>query len=87
MKEDTNSGSYQYLKQLNYVLNKPTILTVKENTSIADLSILKQCLLFKNIKASVMIYKLARIIPNVKFTDYFSSQEDLEIIVDRLPAQ
>ena len=33
-----------------------------------------------------MIYKLARIIPNVKFTDYFSSQEDLEIIVDRLPA-
>ena len=36
----------KYLRHLAYVLEKPTPLSVKENTHLTDLSILKQCLLF-----------------------------------------
>ena len=34
-----------------------------------------------------MLYKIARQIPDIAFEDYFSSQQDLKIIVERLPAQ
>ena len=75
-----------YLRSLSYVLEKPTPIRVKEEAKIADMSILKRCLLFNDIKAAVNIYKLARLTDNIDFEDYISTLEDLEIIVKRLPA-
>ena len=51
------------------------------------MSILKACPLFKNVEGAEMLYKLARILPQISFESYLRSQQDLEIIIDRLPAQ
>lgn len=34
-----------------------------------------------------MIYKIAKLIPQLDFEDFIISQTDLEIVVERLPAQ
>ena len=65
----------------------PTSVSVVEKKHLTDLSILKQCVLFHNIKASVMIYKLAKIVPLIDFASYISTQSDLAILIERLPAQ
>ena len=67
-------------------MEKPTPVRVKEQAEIADMSMLKRCLLFNDIKAAVNLYKLARLTSNIDFEDYISTLEDLEIIVKRLPA-
>ena len=52
-----------------------------------EIPILKQCLLFEDIKATVLIYKLARETDFVNFEDYISCLEDFELIFQRLPSQ
>ena len=61
--KDHDGGIKLYLRQLSYCLTMPTSVSVVEKKHLTDLSILKQCVLFHNIKASVMIYKLAKIVP------------------------
>ena len=34
-----------------------------------------------------MIYKIAKLVPSIDFEDFFSSQEDLQLIIENLPAQ
>lgn len=34
-----------------------------------------------------MIYKIAKLVPTIDFEDFFTSQEDLQLIVENLPAQ
>ena len=87
IRSDVEDGVASYIRHLSYVLDKPTPLRVKDNDYLTNFSILKQCLLFQDIKASVMIYKIAKLIPQLDFEDYISSQEDLEVVVERLPAQ
>ena len=71
IRQDREGGVNQYIRHLSYVLEKPTPVTVKEKTYLTELSILKQCLLFNDIKASVIIYKLARLVPHIDYEDYF----------------
>ena len=52
-------GITAYICHLSFVLDKPTTLRVRGNDYLTDLSILKQCLLFGDINASVMIYKIS----------------------------
>ena len=54
---------------------------------MTELSILKQCLLFYDTKAAVLIYKLARKVPDIGFEDFFGSRSDIQTILERLPAQ
>ena len=75
------------MRQLGYVLLKPTIVSVQENLFLTNLPIIRQCLLFHDIKASVLVYKIARGVPHISFEDFVSCQEDLELIIERLPAQ
>ena len=75
------------MRQLGFVILKPTTVSVQENQYLTQLPMLKQCLLFGDIKASVLIYKLAKFIPFISFEDYITCQEDLELIIERLPAQ
>lgn len=83
-----NDSLAWYIQNLKYVLEKPTPVRVVEQAQIlTQMSVLKQCLLFNNIEASIMIYKLAHRIERIDFQDYITSQEDLEVIVERLPAQ
>ena len=49
--------------------------------------ILKQCLLFEDLKATVLIYKLARETDYVNFENYISCLEDFELIFNKLPSQ
>ena len=87
IREDRNGGLSQYLNHLCYVIEMPITLSVKENDDLTDLSIIKQSLLFNNTEALIMMYKLAKLVPQIDFEDYISSQEDLEVIIERLPAQ
>ena len=77
----------QYIHSLSNILKQPTPVSVQSDPHLTDRSILKQCILFHNIKASVMLYKIARRLPEIAFENYISSQQDLKIIVERLPAQ
>ena len=63
IRSDVEDGVASYIRHLSYVLDKPTPLRVKDNDYLTNFSILKQCLLFQDIKASVMIYKIAKLIP------------------------
>ena len=51
------------------------------------MSILKSCPLFKNAIGAEILYKLAKILPQITFESYLRSQQDLEIIIEQLPAQ
>ena len=51
----------------------PTTLSVKEANDLTDLSIIKQSLLFNNTEALIMMYKLAKLVPQIDFEDYISS--------------
>lgn len=77
----------QYFRQMCFVLEKPAPLSVVDEDHLTDLSILKTCLLFSDVKAAALIYKLARKVVNIDFEDFITCQEDLGIIVDKLPAQ
>ena len=86
LRENRRGGVAYYLHSLLYVLELPTPISVVENPNLTELSILKQCLTFNDIKSSVLIYKISKLVPHIDFEDYISTQEDLEIIVKRLPA-
>ena len=76
-----------YFRHLQNCFERPTPVSVEEDDYLTDLSILKQCLLFIDKKATVMIYKIAKLVPSIDFEDYFSSQEDLQLIINYLPKQ
>ena len=82
-----NEHYTQHLRHLCYLIGRPTPVSVVNQAHLTNMSMLKQCLLFHNIKASVILYKIAIQIPEISFEDYFSSQQDLKIIVGRFPAQ
>lgn len=70
------------------MLDRPTPVCVHEqdDVKIADLSIVKQALLFREAKAQVSLYKVADLV-ELDLTDYISCIGDLELLIDQLPAQ
>lgn len=65
-----------YIRKLHYILMRPTPVRVsgpdRAVDHVTDLSIIKQSVLFNEIKASVSAFRVAQM-ARVSFTDYISS--------------
>jgi len=77
-----------WLKLLAYVLDRPTPVCVhnRDDVKLANLSIVKQSLLFTQAKAQVSLYKVADLMA-LDLTDYISCIGDLGLLIEKLPAQ
>ena len=84
---DMRGGIEHYKRLISTMILKPTKVIATEGDNLSELPILRQCLLFSDVKAAVMIYKLARLTEDINFTDYIGCLEDFELMIDRLPAQ
>ena len=73
-------------RDINLLLKRPSPFPVNENEHLTDMSIIKQSLLFTDTQASIGIFKIAQIC-NLNLHDYISSLQDLQLIIDALPAQ
>ena len=71
---------------MNYIMDRPTPIRVKESENLTDLSILKHCLLYSDRKAMLGVYKLGEFLQR-NLSDYITCINDLQLIVERLPAQ
>ena len=74
------------LRNLYYILNRPTPVRVKDQKHVTDLSIIRQSLLFQDRKATVITCKIAEI-AQLNFIDYIACIGDLQLVIDRLPFQ
>ena len=84
---DTNGGVLGHKVLLSAMLMKPTPLIVQDGDDVAEMSIVKQCLLFNETRAAILVYKLTKVCTNISFEDYVACLEDFEIMIEKLPAQ
>ena len=61
---------------MDYILDRPAPVRVKEEENLTELSILKQCLLYSDRKASLSIYKIGEVL-RMNLADYITSINDL----------
>ena len=70
------------------MLTRPTPLEVNGGMGgyrhLTSMSIVKQCLLFKDMRASINVYKLGAAV-SLPITDYISCIQDLQLVIDWLP--
>ena len=71
---------------MNYILDRPTPVRVKEQEHLTDLSVLKHCLLFNDRKACLSAYKIGEFL-TMNLSDYITSINDLQLVIDILPSQ
>ena len=83
----SNDEFKTFMRRMRYVITHPTI--VHKNEEIpenAKLTILKQCILFKDQKSRISLYRLAEFIPDLNLTNYISCTSDLNAMVESLPS-
>ena len=71
---------------MQYILDRPVPVRVKEVQNLTDLSFIKQCLLYQDRKASSSAYKIAKVL-NLNLGAYITNINDLQMIIERLPSQ
>ena len=60
LREDLRGGIENHKRELSAILLKPTALNCHDSDQVMPMPILKECLLFEDIKATVLIFILKR---------------------------
>lgn len=84
---DLRGGVKNHKLALSSLIMKTTPIIASDVNDVADMSILKQSLLFNEARAAISVYKLTRMLDNIKFEDYITCLEDFELMVEKIPAQ